>query len=103
MDEREQNEEIKRNLRLEEQLTSEGLVGKDMFDKFHGAWVYATASPMQWLVARLRLLERRLEDGAAVSLYDPEAGEVRPCLCVAELAAWVNRHFPETCVVPSPR
>ena len=97
-DERDRDERVKHDLRIEEQLTSEGMVGKDMFDRFHGAWVYATATPMQWLHGRLRLLRRRLEDGAAVSLYDPEVGEVRPCLSVAELAAWANRHFPETSI-----
>jgi hypothetical protein len=98
MDERARNQGREEILRQSEQLSSTGMVGRELFKEFCDAHTYGTATPMQWLEDRLRVLRRRLEAGSEVSLYDRATGEVRPCASVAEFAAWVNQYVPDASI-----
>ncbi|ASK33313.1 hypothetical protein [Alloalcanivorax mobilis] len=100
--ERQQRRDLARRLRAaqEEQdagLLRNGRVDAELFVQFNGAYVYGNATPMSWLIGRLRCLYQRVRNGGELELYRPD-DEPLHCRDEATLMAWIEGYFPEITV-----
>lgn len=57
------------NSKLDSEIEN-GYVSIASLKEFRGAEIYGTASPMQWLEKRLRILEKLNEEGRRLRVYD---------------------------------
>lgn len=55
------------------ELARTGRVGAALFARFDDAHGYGTATPMSWLINRLRVLHRRVREGGTLELTNPAA------------------------------
>ncbi|MCH2558359.1 MAG: hypothetical protein MK005_13775 [Alcanivorax sp.] len=79
------------------ELARTGRVGAALFARFGDAYGYGTATPMSWLINRLRVLHRRVREGGTLELHEP--GGV-PLVVAADggeavFLAWIERYFPD--------
>ncbi|MFY2556900.1 hypothetical protein ACN469_04665 [Corallococcus terminator] len=77
-------------------LDETGYVDRDLFAEFDVTYGYNAATPMSWLLGRLKVLGRRLETGRSLSLYDPASGAQQPVDSMEQFKGWMDRHFPDT-------
>ncbi|RYZ17591.1 MAG: hypothetical protein EOO70_01475 [Myxococcaceae bacterium] len=73
-----------------------GRVDEDLYLEFNAAYGYNSATPMSWLLARLKSLAHRLAIGQSLSLYDPTSGAQQTVDSMEQFNRWMDRHFPGT-------
>ena len=83
------------NHELDAHLARSGRVDHDTFERLLQAHQYGTATPMQWLEGKLRLLHKRLSSGQALWLYQPCTGACLDCHPEADFMGWAGQYFPE--------
>ncbi|MBN8233204.1 hypothetical protein JYK02_37390 [Corallococcus macrosporus] len=77
-------------------LEETGRVDEGLYLEFNAAYGYNSATPMSWLLARLKHLAHRLEIGQSLSLYDPASGAQQTVDSMEQFHRWMDRHFPGT-------
>jgi len=79
------------------ELARAGRVDADLFVRFDDAYGYGTATPMSWLINRLRVLHRRVREGGTLELHEPGGAPLVVCGDHGEAVflEWVRRHFPD--------
>lgn len=83
------------NQQLDARLAADGVISSELYLRLAEAHGYGAVSTVGWVEARLRVLARRVESGAPLTLYTPEGPQPILCLSVAELHLWVSENFPD--------
>lgn len=63
------------NAALDEALGSYGVVDHELYLRLRDAYTYQVASSVDWVVARLKVLRGRVDQGHSLALFMPASGE----------------------------
>lgn len=83
-------------VQLDRALDETGCVDRELFSEFEVTYGYNAATPMSWLLGRLKVLAHRLAAGRSLSLHEPSSGAQRTVESMEQFKAWMDRHFPGT-------
>jgi hypothetical protein len=82
------------NAQLDKTLAESGVVDRELFAKLRDAYSYDAASTVAWVEAKLNVLQRRVSNEQALSLFTPKLDTPMIVVSVSEFSAWVQKHFP---------
>jgi hypothetical protein len=82
------------NRQLDQHLLGTGVVDSELFRRLTEAYIYDAASTVDWVRAKLEVLQARLEQGQALDLFDPSQGKAVSVSSRHGFLRWINQHFP---------
>ncbi|MBB6572104.1 hypothetical protein FHT07_000246 [Xanthomonas arboricola] len=83
------------NRQLDTKLATDCVVSRELYLRLAEAHGYGTASTIGWVEARLRVLAKRVESSAPLTLYTPQGTQLMLCQSLVELQAWASESFPD--------
>ncbi|NYI17142.1 hypothetical protein FHR53_000838 [Xanthomonas arboricola] len=77
------------------ELAADGVVSRELYLRLAEGHSYGTASTIGWVEARLRVLAKRIESSAPLTLYTPHGTQLMLCQSLVELQSWASKNFPD--------
>lgn len=82
------DDSIKYNRELDKYLDETGVLPKELIKRFNDAYRYDAATPMQWLIKKLKIIQGRINRGQRIT---SEEGDL---LDMDTFRRWIKAEYP---------